>query len=154
MVSEGDYPELRIKAYAGRVLVAYFQDKVATLLTTEHQGAGGPSEVLLLAHGALSAICKWFLQVEAAQRYLTADEASEIYNTSLEFLAEMQKKQVLSLFPRSLNQQRYIPTYWRLFIHHSIVFFARFLKLYRALAKWHQRRGILQWALKPRFHVP
>lgn len=89
MVKEGDYPELRIKAYAGRVLVAFLQDKVASLLAAESQRAEGPgpSEVLLLAHGALSAICKWFLQVEAAQRYLTADEASQIYNTSLEFLA-------------------------------------------------------------------
>ena len=30
----------------------------------------------------------------------------------------------------------------------------RFLKHYRALAKYHQSRGILQWAIKPRFHVP
>lgn len=89
MVKEGDYPELRIKAYAGRVLFAFLQDKVASLLAAESQRAEGPgpSEILLLAHGALSAICKWFLQVEAAQRYLTADEASQIYNTSLEFLA-------------------------------------------------------------------
>ena len=88
VVPQGDYPELRIKAYAGRVLVAFLQDKVASLVITESQRSEGPgpSEVLLLTHGALSAICRWFLQVEAAQRYLTADEASEIYRTSLQLL--------------------------------------------------------------------
>ena len=86
-MKDGEFPELRIKAYAGRVLVAFLQDKVASLLATESQRSEGPGEVLLLTHGALSAICRWFLQVEAAGRYLSADEASEIYRTSLEFLA-------------------------------------------------------------------
>ena len=39
-------------------------------------------------------------------------------------------------------------------LHKYVVDVLRFLTRYRALAKWHQQRGILQWALKPRFHVP
>ena len=157
VVPQGDYPELRIKAYAGRVLVAFLQDKVASLVITESQRSEGPgpSEVLLLTHGALSAICRWFLQVEAAQRYLTADEASEIYRTSLQLLFYANGgKTYLFSFPTNWTNKEISQNLAGYQFVNMLVFFARFLKLYRALAKWHQSRGILQWALKPKFHVP
>jgi len=83
LVKPGDFPELRIKAYAGRVLVAFLQQKLAQLIGEQEN----PTEVMLLVHGTLSAICQWLHLVESAQRYLSDDEANNIWDTSLVFLA-------------------------------------------------------------------
>ena len=76
-------PELRIKAYAGRVLLAFFQRKVAALIS--EPGIDDPELVLL--HGVLTSMCQWFLKVESAGRYLSAEEAQIIWDTHLQFLA-------------------------------------------------------------------
>lgn len=86
LVKDGDYPELRIKAYAGRVLLAFLQEKVAQLITSQHSAGSAVNEVVLMVHGTLSMLCKWFLLIENAPRYLSADEAEEIWATSLQFL--------------------------------------------------------------------
>ena len=82
-VKPGDFPELRIKAYAGRVLVSFLQQKMAQLCQ-EHEH---PTEVMLLVHGTMSALCQWLHLVESAQRYLSEEEAKNIWDTSLVFLA-------------------------------------------------------------------
>ena len=79
----GDFPELRIKAYAGRILVAFLQQKMAQLVNDQ----ANPTEVLLLVYGTLTALCEWLHLVESAQRYLSEEEANNIWNTSLVFLA-------------------------------------------------------------------
>ena len=86
LVKDGDYPELRIKAYSGRVLPAFLQEKVAQLITSQHSAGSAGNEVVLMVHGTLSMLCKWFLLIENAPRYLSADEAEEIWATSLQFL--------------------------------------------------------------------
>ena len=85
-VKDGDFPELRIKAYAGRVLIAFLQEKIAELIRSQHSSGTVINEVVLMVHSTLSLLCKWFLLVENAGRYLSADEANEIWSTSLQFL--------------------------------------------------------------------
>ena len=82
-VKPDDFPELRVKAYAGRVLVAFLQQKMAQLINEKEN----PTEVMLLVHGTLSAICEWLHLVESAQRYLSDDQANNIWDTSLVCLA-------------------------------------------------------------------
>ena len=82
-VKPGDFPELRIKAYAGRVLISFLQQKMAQLCKDHAH----PTEVMLMVHGTISALCHWLHLVESAQRYLSEDEAKNIWDTSLVFLA-------------------------------------------------------------------
>ena len=89
-MKQGDFPELRIKAHAGRILVSFLQQKVAALINKLHEKQEPITEVLCLVHGTLSALCKWLQLVESAQRYLSEEEATNIWETSmvlLDFLA-------------------------------------------------------------------
>lgn len=86
LVKEGEYPELRIKAYAGRVLVSYLQHKIA-ILVQDLKSRDAVDDGVLLVHGVLTSICQWYLLVESAQRYLSQSEADAIWNESLKFLA-------------------------------------------------------------------
>ena len=87
VVKEGEYPELRIKAYAGRVLLAFLQESIACLCASFHRQNLSLPEPLPLVHVTLTAMCKWFLLVESAQRYLTRDQADEIWATSMKWLS-------------------------------------------------------------------
>ena len=80
-VKAGEFPELRIKAYAGRVLLAYLQSVVADLVNSYSLAA--VPEDLLLVHGVLSEICRWFILVEQAGRYLSKQQADEIWACSM-----------------------------------------------------------------------
>ena len=64
-------------------LLAFFQRKVAALIS--EPGIDDPELVLL--HGVLTSMCQWFLKVESAGRYLSAEEAQIIWDTHLQFLA-------------------------------------------------------------------
>ena len=86
MVKDGEYPELRIKAYAGRVLLSFLQSKVACVVSNQTRDSGTADHVLLMILGALTSMCKWFALVESAQRYLSNSEAQEIWLESLQFL--------------------------------------------------------------------
>jgi hypothetical protein len=86
-VKQGDFPELRIKAHAGRVLVSFLQQKVAQLINELREKQETVTEVLVLVHGTLSALCHWLHLVESAQRYLSEQEANKIWDTSMVFLA-------------------------------------------------------------------
>eukprot|EP00435_Cladocopium_sp_Y103_P049057 s784_g14.t1 len=55
IVKTGEFPELRIKAYAGRVLLAYLQSVVADRVNSLE--ADAVPEDLLLVHGVLSEMC-------------------------------------------------------------------------------------------------
>jgi hypothetical protein len=81
IVKTGEFPELRIKAYAGRVLLAYLQSVVANLVNSF--SAGDVPEDLLLVHGVLSEMCRWFILVEQAGRYLSQQQADEIWACSM-----------------------------------------------------------------------
>lgn len=89
-VKQGEYPELRIKAWAGRVMIVFLQHKVAELIRklAADPDVEGPSEVLLLVNAVLSSICQWFASVEKAGRYLTEEESNSIWGTSLEILGK------------------------------------------------------------------
>lgn len=81
-VKAGEFPELRIKAYAGRVLLAFLQTLVAGVCNT----VGEPSEDILLVHAAMSEMCKWYLLVETSDRYLSTGQAQQIWDCSQRFL--------------------------------------------------------------------
>ena len=86
-VKQGEFPELRIKAWAGRVLIVFLQHKIAELINklASDPDVEGPNEVLILVNAVLTSICQWFALVEKAGRYLT-EEANTIWGTSLEIL--------------------------------------------------------------------
>ena len=88
----GEFPELRIKAYASRLLLSFLQSTVCQLINEQHSaGDGVPiGRELLLIHGSLTAMCSWFSKVELANRYLTQQEADDIWNTSLLCLVWLQ----------------------------------------------------------------
>ena len=86
MVKDGEYPELRIKAYAGRVLLSFLQSKVACAVSNQTRDSGTADRVLLMILGALTSLCKWFALVKSAQRYLSNSDAQEIWLESLQFL--------------------------------------------------------------------
>eukprot|EP00435_Cladocopium_sp_Y103_P010676 s1111_g2.t1 len=83
LVKPGEYPELRIKAYASRVLLSYLQFMVAQCITERHDAGIAIDPELLLIHGVLTSMCIWFSKVEQANRYLTQQEADDIWDTSL-----------------------------------------------------------------------
>ena len=87
-VKQGEFPELRIKAWAGRVLIVFLQHKIAELINklASDPDVEGPNEVLLLVNAVLTSICDWFASVEKAGRYLSEEEANNIWSTSLETL--------------------------------------------------------------------
>ena len=85
-VKNGEFPELRIKAYAGRVLLSFLQHKVAQVVNAQRAAETEIDQVLLMIHFALVSLCDWFLKVETAQRYLSATEAEDIYSESLQLL--------------------------------------------------------------------
>lgn len=69
-------------------MASFLQTKVADLINKLHAQANGPiSDILLLIFGTLTSICKWFLLVESAGRYLSGSEADSIYQTSQQLLA-------------------------------------------------------------------
>ena len=82
LVKTGEFPELRIKAYAGRLLLAYLQTVVAELCNSMDD----VPQDLLLVHGVLSELCKWFILIETSGRYLPAERAQEIWDCSMRFL--------------------------------------------------------------------
>lgn len=86
LVKEGEYPELRIKAYASRVLLGFLQQKVAQLVNQQHASNAAVPEPLLMVHGALKEMSQWFKLIESAQRYLSTTEAEEIWAVSMRFL--------------------------------------------------------------------
>ncbi len=90
LVKDGEYPELRIKAYASRVLVTFLQHKVANLATAlrEQSDDNTIDPNVVLANGVLSSMCNWLLMLERANRYLSRAEADAIWNESLTFLGE------------------------------------------------------------------
>ena len=85
MVKDGEYPELRIKAYAGRILVAFLQELVRNLVASF--GSDDIPQPLPLVHGAMTHMCTWLLQIEGAPRFLSRSQADAIWNTSLPNLA-------------------------------------------------------------------
>ena len=92
LVKPGEFPELRIKAYSSRLLLSFLQFTVSHLINEQH-GAGDCVPIgreLLLIHGTLTAICSWFSKVEQANRYLTQQEADDIWDTSLLCLVWLQ----------------------------------------------------------------
>ena len=85
-VKQGEFPELRIKAWAGRVLIVFLQHKIAELINNKLASGEGPNEVLIMVNAVLTSISQWFALVEKAGRYLTEEEANTIWGTSLEIL--------------------------------------------------------------------
>ena len=82
-VKPGEHAELRIKAYAGRVMLSFLQFTTAELVNTRHEEGLEIRHDLLLMHGVLTSLCDWFSKVETAGRYLTQQEADDIWETSL-----------------------------------------------------------------------
>lgn len=85
VVKPGEYADLRIKAHAGRVLVAFLQERVAQLLGSFARNER--PEKLVLIHATLSAICLWCLRLEQLPRYLSPVEAEEMWQLSQRCLA-------------------------------------------------------------------
>ena len=90
LVKPGEYPELRIKAYASRVLLSYLQCLMAQMITERHDAGIAIDRELLLIHGVLTSMCAWFSKVEHANRYLTREQADDIWDTSLLRLVSLQ----------------------------------------------------------------
>ena len=67
------------------MLVSYLQQKVATLVT-DLKSRDAVDDGILLVHGVLTSICRWYMLLESAQRYLSRTEADEIWNESMKFL--------------------------------------------------------------------
>jgi hypothetical protein len=67
--------------------VSFLQQKVAQLINELREKQETVTEVLVLVHGTLSALCHWLQLVESAQRYLSEQEANNIWDTSMVFLA-------------------------------------------------------------------
>ncbi len=97
-VKAGEFPELRIKAYAGRVLLSFLQHKCAQLVNSQRAAGTDIDQVLLMIHYALVSLCDWFLKVETAQRYLSATEAEDIWAESMRLLGFLIAKHVLLVF--------------------------------------------------------
>ena len=78
-VKAGEYLELRIKAYAGRVLWAHLQVRIAQLI---HAFERPPSK-LILVNAMLSELCAWMLKLETYPRYLSEEAATDLWDTSI-----------------------------------------------------------------------
>lgn len=83
----GEFPELRIKAYAGRLLLAHLQHVVAELVEEIRMNVGRVDDDILLVNAVLTELSQWFIRIERCGRYLSQDDANHIWETHLRCLA-------------------------------------------------------------------
>ena len=63
---------------------------MAQLITERHDGGIAVEQELLMIHGVLTSMCLWFSKIEQADRYLTPEQADDIWDTSLQCPASIQ----------------------------------------------------------------
>ena len=117
LVKEGEYPELRIKAYAGRVLLAFLQHKIAWLVDQQQQQHGRVPESMILAHGAVTSMCQWFKLIESAGRYLTTNEGEEIWCESIQFLVYINTQEKIYYITTFKSQKNVCFIYIHIYIY-------------------------------------
>lgn len=85
IVPAGDFPELRLKAWASRIITAFLnvclQDLCSRFTSDQRPGQ------LALAAAAFAKLAEWLLLVEQCPRYLSQVQADNIQRVSWEPLA-------------------------------------------------------------------
>ena len=84
-ISTTEYPELKLKAFTNRIMVAY----LAVCLQDACASMDAPPGRLVLACAAMQKLSRWLLDVENAGRYMTAKEADDLYTLTCEHLASI-----------------------------------------------------------------
>ena len=84
IVPAGEYPELRLKAWTGRVISAFvavaLQDVSNRFVDTER-----PSQLALATMAAVK-LAEWLLMIERYPRFLSQQQAEHLYRIAWEFL--------------------------------------------------------------------
>ncbi len=83
IVPAGEYPELRLKAWTSRVITAFVA--VALQDVCRQFNAAEIPKQLALSTAACVKIAAWMLLIEKCPRYLSEDQANDLYNLSWEF---------------------------------------------------------------------
>ena len=118
----GAYPCLSLKAYNGRLFLMFFEVVLRTVL--RRGGLGESREEVQLASAAVSALVAFFDRMEAAGRYLSANEASGLYEACVQFLNLLQVLALVSL-RRSIPRWKIVPK------HHMMMHLATGMKVTR-----------------------
>lgn len=133
----GEYPELKIKAFAGRVMLAFLQAKVAGVLNAWSQEQVIPEKMLLI-HGTLTSLSEWMLLLEECPRFLSQQQADNLWHLSQRCLACVTHRRACrECFKPCLRCCTHL----------------RFLCGYSKLAAMHRRLKVLLWPIKPRLHA-
>ena len=141
LVKAGEYPELRIKAHAGRILLAYLQVRVAEMVNSYR---GEVPSKLLLVSAALTELSQWMLKLELYPRFLSTDAANDLWGTH-------SRTHVCNHVPVRIDAHTPITVHARCAACMGLL---RFLDRYSLLASQARHAGELQSPLKPKFHVP
>ena len=81
VVPAGEFPELRLKAWASRVVTAFVSVCLQDL-SAQHQGE--LPQLLAAATVACAKLAEWMLMVEKYPRLLTEQQANHLYNLGWE----------------------------------------------------------------------
>ena len=84
MVSAGEYPELRLKAWATRVMTGYLAVAIEDV-SRQFSDAERPSQ-LAMATVATRKIAEWQLLLENTPRYMTQERADQLMALAWELL--------------------------------------------------------------------